>query len=106
MSMTVLSWRVAITSLVASIGTLLIFWRYLPPEVPLWYGRPWGQDMLTQKLGLWWIPIIIICLQITSIIISRILKSDSLLSGLVLATTSVSQVVCALALLRIIILIV
>lgn len=92
----------AITSLVASIGTLLMFWQYLPPEIPLWYGRPWGQDMLTPKLGLWWIPTIIMSLHILGINLSHLLKSDKLLVGLILATTSVSQVVCTLALLRII----
>lgn len=100
--MTVLSWRVAITSFVTSVGTLLMFWKYLPPEVPLWYGRPWGQDMLTAKLGLWWIPLIILCLHILGINLSHLLRSDKLLVGLILATTSVSSLVCALALLRII----
>lgn len=95
-------WLVAICALVTDIGVLLMFWKYLPPEVPLWYGRPWGQDMLSPKFGLWWVPIIVICFHITGITLYRLLKTDSLLSGLILATTSVSQIVCTLALLRII----
>ncbi|MEK7163724.1 MAG: hypothetical protein AAB768_01105 [Patescibacteria group bacterium] len=106
MKMIIKYWQVAICALVTNVGVLLMFWRYLPPEVPLWYGRPWGQDMLTGKAGLWWIPVIIICFHAIGITLYRLLKSDSLLAGLVLATISVSQIVCTLALLRIVMIII
>lgn len=31
---------------------LLIFWRELPPRVPLWYSRPWGTDRLVPPIYL------------------------------------------------------
>lgn len=31
---------------------LLIFWRRLPPQVPLWYSRPWGTERLVPPLYL------------------------------------------------------
>lgn len=32
------------------IGSIAIlwFWRQLPPAVPLWYSRPWGEDRLVS----------------------------------------------------------
>lgn len=31
---------------------LVIFWRRLPPLVPLWYSRPWGTERLVPPLYL------------------------------------------------------
>lgn len=31
---------------------LLIYWRRLPPQVPLWYSRPWGTERLVPPLYL------------------------------------------------------
>lgn len=38
--------------------TLLIFWRHLPPKVPLWYSMPWGEDRLTSPWMLF-LPILV-----------------------------------------------
>lgn len=27
---------------------LLWFWRFLPPSVPLWYSKPWGEERLAS----------------------------------------------------------
>lgn len=34
----------------AVIGTLgiALFWRVLPPKVPLWYSKPWGEERLAS----------------------------------------------------------
>lgn len=29
-------------------GIIAWFWRFLPPEIPLWYSRPWGQERLAS----------------------------------------------------------
>lgn len=33
-------------SLLAAVTTILLFWKKLPPEVPVFYSRPWGQEQL------------------------------------------------------------
>lgn len=35
---------------------ILIRWRFLPPEIPLFYSRPWGQDQLAQKVLIFILP--------------------------------------------------
>ncbi len=39
--------------LILSAGTLLWFQKKLPAEVPLFYSRPWGENMLAQRQMLW-----------------------------------------------------
>ena len=38
----------------AIIGTLSIalFWKVLPPKVPLWYSKPWGEERLASPFFL------------------------------------------------------
>lgn len=43
-----------------SIGTCLLiafFYTQLPPEIPLYYSRPWGNDQLTQPFFLFLLPL-------------------------------------------------
>lgn len=39
-----------------SIVILLLKWKELPPLVPLWYAKPWGQDRLASSWYLWILP--------------------------------------------------
>lgn len=37
---------------------ILVSWQKLPPELPLFYSRPWGEPMLTKPIFLWILPAI------------------------------------------------
>lgn len=41
-----------------SLGLILFKWQQLPPEVPIFYSRPWGEDQLGQKEFLFLLPFI------------------------------------------------
>ncbi len=41
-----------IAQAVIGTGTLIWHWRLLPPQVPLWYSRPWGNDRLAEPIFL------------------------------------------------------
>lgn len=39
--------------------TLIVFYlRRLPPEIPLFYSKPWGAPMLAHQIFIWLIPVI------------------------------------------------
>jgi len=40
------------------LGTLLLFLKFksLPPQVPLFYSKPWGEERIPAKIWLWLIP--------------------------------------------------
>lgn len=35
---------------------LLVSWRKLPPQVPIFYSRPWGEIILAAPFWLWLLP--------------------------------------------------
>lgn len=40
----------------AQILMIFLVWSRLPPELPLFYSRPWGKEQLTNPAGLWLLP--------------------------------------------------
>lgn len=43
-------------SILAQSSLILVSWGKLPPQIPIFYSRPWGEAMLTSPLGLWILP--------------------------------------------------
>lgn len=42
---------------ILSVGLLIWRFRVLPPKVPLWFSRPWGEDQLASPYWLLLLPI-------------------------------------------------
>src|SRR3989344_3395426 len=51
-------WVIRIVLIELGIMIGLIGWRFknLPPEIPLWFSRPWGETQLAQPWMLWLLP--------------------------------------------------
>lgn len=88
------NWTFKLSSLtiVSHIGltaiTLLFFWRQLPPLVPLWYSKPWGNERLVTPLYLL-IPIAAsIFIYATNIFVANKIASDHPMFARVLFLTS------------------
>ena len=88
------NWTFKLSSLtiVSHIGltaiTLLFFWRQLPPLVPLWYSKPWGNERLVTPLYLL-IPIAAsIFIYATNIFVANKIASDDPMFARVLFLTS------------------
>ena len=45
-------YRLAYVAVIAQIVigglAILLYWKHLPPAVPLWYSKPWGEDRLAS----------------------------------------------------------
>ena|SRR3990167_6822165 len=48
----------SILSTLAQVSLLLASWGRLPPEVPIFYSRPWGEKMLAAPIFLWILPLL------------------------------------------------
>lgn len=55
-----------ILSILAQISLILVSWGNLPPQLPLFYSRPWGEAMLASPLLLWILPTIAVFLTIVN----------------------------------------
>lgn len=99
-------WRITATQAIVCIGVLLIFWGHLPPQVPLLYTLPWGQDQLVNPYFLWLIPTFSTFLGILTNLVGAKILSDKLLQALLFGTILITQIILCLSLIRIVLLII
>ena len=92
--------------MVISALMMLIFWRRLPPQVPLWYSRPWGTERLVPPLYLL-IPVAAcICIYALNIFVANKFATDHPMFARVLFLSSaLVSIISTIILVRIITLI-
>lgn len=74
----------------ASILLLSLKFAGLPPEVPLFYSRPWGEERLAQKVWLWLLPGLSLVFLSTNLILTNILlKKDNFLAQIALVSQTI-----------------
>jgi hypothetical protein len=68
--------KLVLLSFIVSIT--IIIWRYqlLPPQIPLWYSRPWGTDRLGPQFLLLILPISAVIWHSINILISIYITRD------------------------------
>ena len=83
-----------LSTLLQSLLILTAFAK-LPPEIPLFYSKTWGAQMLAPKLYIWILPAITLGIYLLNMLVSRFLlfKDDFLkralfISGAIVATAA------------------
>lgn len=46
-----------IMQMLLSSVVLLVSWKSLPPKVPLWYSKPWGEERLASPMFFFLVPL-------------------------------------------------
>ncbi|OGD83879.1 hypothetical protein A3A54_01885 [Candidatus Curtissbacteria bacterium RIFCSPLOWO2_01_FULL_39_62] len=62
-----------IISTLTQSALILVNWGTLPPEVPIFYSRPWGEQILARPIYLWILPIITVVFVLTNYFIALFL---------------------------------
>ena len=79
----------------ALLQSLLILTSFtkLPPEIPLFYSKTWGAEMLAPKLYIWILPTITISIYLLNMLLSRFLlfKDDFLKRALFISGAIVAM---------------
>lgn len=47
---------VCLFSILSQASLILVSWGKLPPQLPLFYSRPWGEMLLAPTVGIWILP--------------------------------------------------
>lgn len=99
--------RLSLILWLGQILAILISWRWLPPELPLFYSRPWGKEQLTAPVGLLILPALsLIVFFINLAFLSFVPKEEKLIAKMLEAATMVFNLFCLLTLIKIIILVI
>lgn len=99
-------WVVVTTGLVAGIGLWFMSLKHLPPQVPLFYSRPWGEEQLADPRFLWLpIGIMVIIAMVTTLSVTK-LKLDRVLAAMLLGAGLTTEIILLLAVIRIVILVI
>jgi len=98
--------KAAIAFWLGQILLILFFWQKLPPEIPLFYSRPWGKEQLTTPFGLFILPSLsLTIILIHSAFIYFIPKEEKFISKILDVSTTVFNFLCLVTLTKIILLI-
>lgn len=77
---------------------LIFHFRTLPPEVPLFYSRPWGEAMLAPKIQLFFLPLGGLFPLLLNLTLSlRISPQEKVLARILLGTTVVTSVLTTIS---------
>ena len=95
----------------AQLGLILVFWRKLPPEVPLFYSRPWGKEQLANPWFLFLIPGLTLVIFLINFSFLRVFKkqfeekNSDLLVKIIETTNFAFSLFCFITLIKIILLV-
>lgn len=93
---------IGIGGLLAGVIFLLIFWLKLPPEVPVFYSKPWGQEQLGQPIFLW-LPLFLSGLALlANSIFSSFLDENQFLKKALIIGAVVTSLLASITVIRII----
>jgi len=89
-----------------STGFLFIKFKSLPPQVPLFYTRPWGEERIPTKIWLWLIPTVsFFIILFNFLILPNFLKKEKFLINVLSLVSVVSLFLLFWALFQIIFLV-
>lgn len=98
--------RVTLVLIAFQVGLMLWWWRQLPPEVPLFYGRPWGAAQLASAASLWLLPLSAVGIAGLNGFLGGLMYSkDKLAARILLAVAALSSALTSFSLVRILLLV-
>lgn len=99
-------WQV-IVAVMAGVIVAGVVWAIgdkLPPQIPLFYSRPWGEEQLSPPLGMVW-PIGVVASAVGLSWVVDKLKVDKILAAFVAGAGLVAEVIVVMGIIRIILII-
>jgi hypothetical protein len=80
--------RLLLLLTLASLAAFVWYWRSLPPQVPLWYSRPWGLERLAHPAWLLLLPTSTLVWYALAVVMSAYITREYLIFTQVLLLTT------------------
>lgn len=101
------AWTIFGAILFASLLALFIFWRKLPPQIPLYYSSPWGEEQLAQTFFILILPLSSLAFGLVNLFLAVFFFDKQPLASKILSLAAVVYVLLSsLALVKIIFLVI
>ncbi|KKU56845.1 hypothetical protein A3H89_05455 [Candidatus Amesbacteria bacterium RIFCSPLOWO2_02_FULL_48_11] len=100
-----IQWMITAAAAVGSVGVVGGWWKEIPPEVPLWYSRPWGEEQLTSPKFLVWPIIMVVVVGLAAQMAAAKLKREPTLTTMVLFGAAIAEIILSLGIIRIVLLV-
>jgi|SRR3989344_6169541 len=68
---------ICVFAIFSQIALILTSWGKLPPQLPLFYSRPWGADMLSPTVGIWILPALAIFALVLNFLLGFLLSREN-----------------------------
>lgn len=88
-----------------SLVVIALAWRMLPPSVPLWYSRAWGQDQLASPLWLFLLPGASLVWQGLSLTLAGSLRGYTVFAKLVIVASFLVSMLSCISIIQILLLV-
>lgn len=82
--------QISLFFLAAQILIIASVWRFLPPEIPLFYSRPWGKDQLVNYPGIVILPIICLIVFFANTVVAQLATKEETLVKKMLAVANLT----------------
>ena len=94
-----LSRRLSLLFWFTQIGLLAFAWRFLPPQAPLFFSRPWGEEQLIPRLGLLLLPFTSLGVFLLNLAIANLApREERLISQTLTIATVIFNFLCLISL--------
>lgn len=92
----------SILSILAQAALILIYWKRLPPELPLFYSLPWGEKILVRPLFLIILPLTVLVFTTLNYWILLSIGENVFLKRIITTFTFLGSFLCIYSLVKLI----
>lgn len=69
---------VSLISILAQVSLILVSWGKLPPQIPIFYSKPWGNTILASPIFLWVLPAMAVFVCTVNFLIAVFFASENI----------------------------
>lgn len=93
-------------AILLQVSLILFNWGKLPPQLPLFYSRPWGEEILASPVFLWILPALVFIFSAVNFWLLLFFKENIFLRRVIFIFTLIFAFICSYAMTRLMFLIV